>query len=101
MGEWVLLYYSGSAGSVGERVGDIRLRPFDRHSAFRSEYSWWHPPVSGLVALGFSKVGISYPVSYRFGWVALLASFWWISFCVLFVWAALVHAEFPLLAFVG
>ena len=60
MGDWVLLYCSGSAGSVGERFGDVGLRPSARHSAYGSDYSIVVPPASGLVVLGFARVGISY-----------------------------------------
>ena len=53
MGDWVLLCCSGSAGSVGERFGDVGLRPSGEITVL------WHPLASGLVALGFARVGIS------------------------------------------
>ena len=56
MGDWVLLCCSSSAGSelVGERFGDVGLRPSGQITVL------WHPPASGLMALGFARVGISY-----------------------------------------
>ena len=57
MGDWVLLHCSGSAGLVGERFGDVELQP-TRPSGQITVL--WYPPASGLVALGFARVEISY-----------------------------------------
>ena len=75
MEDWVLLICSGSAGSVGERFGDVGLRPSARHSAFGSDFSIVAPP--GLRACGawVRKSRNFVLVSGRFGWVGLLASF--------------------------
>ena len=75
VGEWVHLCCSGSAGSVGERFGDVGLRPSARHSALGSDYSIVAPP--GLSACGAwvrkSRNFIS--VFGIFSSVGLLASF--------------------------
>ena len=50
MGDWVLLCCSGSAGSVGERFGDVGHWPSARHLAHWLDYSIVAPP--GLRACG-------------------------------------------------
>ena len=89
MGDWVLLYYLGSAGSVVERFGDVGLRPSARHSAFRSDYSIVAPP--GLRACGawVRKSRNFLLVSGRFGFVGLLASFGGSPLGLLFPWERL------------
>ena len=89
MGEWVLLCCSGSAGSVGERFGDVGLRPSARHSAYGSDYSIVAPP--GLRACGawVRKSRNFILVSDRFGWVGLLASFGGSPLGLLFPWERL------------
>ena len=75
MGEWVLLCCSGSAGSVGERFGDVGLRPSARHSAFALDYSIVAPPGLRACDAWVRKSQNFILVSGRFGWVSLLASF--------------------------
>ena len=88
-GVWVLLCRSGSAGSVGERFGDVGLRPSARHSAFGSDYSIVAP--LGLRACGawVRKSRNFLLVSDRFGWVGLLASFGGSLWVFLFPWGHL------------
>ena len=75
MGEWVLLCCSGSAGSVGERFGDVGLRLSARHSAFGSDYSIVAPPDLRACGAWVRKSWNFILVSSRFDWVGLLASF--------------------------
>ena len=89
MGDWVLLCCSSSAGSVGERFGDVGLWPSARHSAFESDYSIVAPP--GLRACGawVRKSRNFILVSSSFGWVGLLASFGGSPLGLLFPWERL------------
>ena len=75
MGDCVLLCCSGSVGWVGERFGDVGLRPSARHSAFGSDCSIVAPPGLRACRAWVCKSQYFILVSGRFGWVGLLASF--------------------------